>query len=149
MEYKISDQEIAKRKRSPFLILSPFLIVILVLIFSNTSNDSNLSELIFILSAVGILSTGSNAFSSYRFVKDAKKHKLIVSLKGIVFFNDRVETLIPWEKIVSLDSGGKSINIKKLIMKTDSSKKIDLSHYENLQELYQELRQHVHVLQSL
>ena len=129
MKFKISSKTISKRKRIPAIILAFFILVIVLLMIPDYSEDFELDILIMILSLSAIISAGAS-YGGYRsFLKGAQEHYLEVNQEGLCFHGSEAETLIRWDRITDMDIKRNKRSIKKITLKS-TSVKIDLSDYE-------------------
>ena len=144
MEFKVSKKEILRKKYIvPIFILLPFMALTLLVIFLPKQNEVDLIKILFILASIAFLTFTITIYITYKFIQFSKVHKIQIHSKGISFFNNNIETFLPWNKITKVNLKGQESNIKKLSLQIEPSNLIELSIYTNLETLNLELKKYL------
>ena len=148
MEFKISSHIIARRKRTPYFILIYFAFIAGLLSILDNDNNIDWTTTIAILSVAAIIFTRTSYMGTQDYIKYTNIHRILILPKGFVFCEGELEALIEWGKIIKVSIKSNSKGIKKVILKIRSSdevdlSRLDLSHYENLDELNIELKKYL------
>jgi hypothetical protein len=138
--YRISPTVISKKKRSPFFVL--LYVAALAALFSLPQSTEHFSVMKFfiIFGLTGFIAAGSNYLGTKRFIEYAKNHAVEVTAEGFKSVDADTTTILPWEKITSVRFKMRQGKFSKLVLKTSSSGDLDLSRYEDLDNLARELK---------
>ena len=143
MEFKISPHIIASKKRSPYFVLLYVGFLAGLFAMLTYSSDFDWTQFTIIFGAAAIIAIRSNYKGTRDYIKYANTHKILILPKGMVSYDGDLESLMRWDKIIKVSIKSNSKGIKKIILKTKSSDKVNLSHYENLDELNMQLKKYL------
>lgn len=140
--YKICPQTITKKKRSPVFI--SIYVLILAAVFSLPKADESFdwAKFAIIFGVTGLLSVGSNFVGTRKYMRYAEIHTIEVAAAGLKSYELDTVSVLPWSKVTSVKVKNKNGEVTKLTLKT-SHGTIDLTQYENLPQLCNELKQFI------
>jgi len=143
MKFKISEHEIYKKKRWPFLVI--LIMAFMAMFFAFPIDNEQFNWLLFFKtfglgSVMGVAFTGRDAFT---FIKFANGHSIEISPEGLKSHQRGAFTLIPWDIVTSVKLKTKKNKIHTLLLTTKEFGSVDLSIYEKLDVLKHELMVHL------
>ncbi|WCN09953.1 hypothetical protein [Marinomonas mediterranea] len=141
--YRISQKVISKKKRSPVFIL--LYVAALSAFFSLPQGGEgfDLVRFLVVFGFTAVLAAGSNYLGTRKFLKYAASHSVELTEKGLSSVEFDTSTTLPWDKVTAVNCKKKRGSVSKLVLKTSSSGALDLSRYDNLDELATELKSYV------
>ena len=143
MEFRISKELLAKKRRGPLLILIYVAVLALLLSLPVENKEFSWDKFLIVFGITALIAAGSN-YAGYRsFYKYAQHHKINVSKAGLLSFEGDTESLLKWDKVDEIIVKRGKSGIKKLLLSTSRTGKIDLSRYENLDHLYEMVNEFV------
>jgi len=136
MEFRISNILIAKKKRGLYVGALFVAIVAFLVVLSSNEDEFSWGSFVLVFGITAVFSVGAN-YASYRsFYKYAQNHKINVSADGLLSYEGDTESLLKWDKVNDIVVKRNNGQVKKLTLKTSLTGKVDLSRYENLNQLY-------------
>ncbi|MES9912724.1 MAG: hypothetical protein ABW126_10060 [Candidatus Sedimenticola sp. 4PFRAG1] len=135
MEFRISEKLLAKKRRGPILVAAYVSALALLLSLPVESDEFSWSSFVFVFGVTAIIASGSNYLGYRNFYKYSLHHKINVTEAGLLSHEGDTESLLKWEKVNDIIVKKGKSGVKKLVLCTSITGKVDLTRYENLDQL--------------
>jgi len=139
MDFRVSANELSRRKRIPFFLLSTFTVYGLLTVFTKYQQDGNIDiSLIITISSIFLLIFVITIFINQKYIKLLTTLHLKTKDNGLYFTSD-VQSKILWNEITKITLKGSPTKVRKLRITLRNNDLIELSIYDNLEILYAEI----------
>jgi len=143
MEFRISKNILAKKRRGPLIVAAYVAALALLLSLPVENKEFSWDSFLIVFGVTAVLASGSNYIGYRSFYKYSIHHKIDVSEKGILSYEGDTESLLKWEKVNDVIVKNGKLGVKKFMLCTSITGKVDLSRYENLDQLHELVKKYV------